>query len=763
MKFQVFHIGAVLLAFLLLSPGGGNVLWSDGGPVMDVVAGGSEEESPPGSKGNPHAIPMTDAEIDVDGRLEEPLWKEALLLELKYEVEPGENTAAPVKTELLLIHSSTHIYAAFRCYDPRPERIRAHLSDRDKDMGDDFVAVALDTFNDGRSNYILWSNPRGVQEDAIMSDSDYQVDWDALYDSQGRIYSWGYSVEFAIPFSSLRFQRSKEAQVWGIDAWRNYPRDRYHVMGLFPRDRGSNCYQCQMIKIRGFEAARPGRSLELSPAITGVTSASRPDWPDGDMEEKDKTVAVGLSGKWGVTPNLTLNGAVNPDFSQVEADARQLDINTPFALYYNEKRPFFTEGMDFFNSPINVIYTRTMRDPAWGIKLTGKEGNHSVGAFLVRDELTHILIPGVHYSDSARLTGGSTAAAVRYRRDFGANYTFGALAAVRDGVDYKNGVFGLDGNLRFSKSDSLVVQYLGSVSRYPEDVALEFDQPQGNFGGGALSLFYSHNARKYNITATYLNIDGRFRADLGHMPRVGRRDFTLDADYRWIAEPGKWWSQFILYGGVFNVVKQNNELLSRGALASLIFSGALNSRFDITFKSEREAFEGLAFDMTRWQFRLQFIPVGGLKFFLSANIGDFPDYDNVRPGKRALLNGSIQWSIGSHLHVLLENIHERMNVRDIRLYTANIAQCSLVYQFSTRMMTRVIAQYIRFDYNPANYLFDMPELEENLYLQFLFSYKLNPRTVLFLGYTDSSDGDVNTPLTRKSRSLFMKIGYAWQL
>ncbi|MCP5105596.1 MAG: carbohydrate binding family 9 domain-containing protein, partial [bacterium] len=206
----------------------------------------------------------------------EDAWKNALMLELKYEVEPGENIPAPVKTEFFITYSKSHLYAAFRCYDPNSSQIRAHLSDRDNDYGDDFVGIALDTFNDERKNFILWSNPRGVQEDAVMiRNVEYDTSWDARYKSVGKIFDWGYSVEMAVPFSSLRFQRGNGSQVWGIDAWRNYPRNVRHQLGLFPRDRNNNCYQCQMVKIRGFEGIKPGRNLEVTPTLTAVRTDAR--------------------------------------------------------------------------------------------------------------------------------------------------------------------------------------------------------------------------------------------------------------------------------------------------------------------------------------------------------------------------------------------------------------------------------------------------------------------------------------------------------
>jgi hypothetical protein len=158
--------------------------------------------------------------IEVDGRIDEPAWSEAWSCELRWEVEPGENTPAPVRTEVLVFHDRTRLYVGFRAHDPEPSRIRAHLSDRDGAWSDDWVGVVLDTFNDERRNYVLAVNPLGVQMDQIESWPESDTVWDGIWASAASIEEWGWSAEIAVPFSTLRFQRSDAPQVWGLDAVR---------------------------------------------------------------------------------------------------------------------------------------------------------------------------------------------------------------------------------------------------------------------------------------------------------------------------------------------------------------------------------------------------------------------------------------------------------------------------------------------------------------------------------------------------------------
>ncbi len=227
--------------------------------LVSVSAAG---DSPPASTAAPHQIPAIEVHLEIDGLLDEPAWADAWTTELKYEVEPGENIPAPVRTEVLVFYSRTHLYVGFRAHDPDPTAIRAHLAGRDQAWPDDWVGVALDTFNDERRNYFLAVNPLGVQMDNIEARTNAETVWDGIWDAAARITDSGWSAELGIPFSTLRFQSTDGPQIWGFDAVRGYPRNVFHKTATFPRDRSDNCYLCQALKIEGFDGdllrAQPG-------------------------------------------------------------------------------------------------------------------------------------------------------------------------------------------------------------------------------------------------------------------------------------------------------------------------------------------------------------------------------------------------------------------------------------------------------------------------------------------------------------------------
>ncbi|UCH10712.1 MAG: carbohydrate binding family 9 domain-containing protein [Fidelibacterota bacterium] len=726
-----------------------------------LVYGDPSAAQTQGHDGNPYPVPRIESRIKVDGILNESDWDKALVLELNYEFDPGDNVPAPVPTEVLLMNDGTQLYAAFRCYVDDASEIRAHLTDRENFWNDDHVNIHIDTFNDERRSYALGANPLGVQMDAIAADQNFDWSWDGIWASAGSIFDWGYIVELAIPFSQLRFQRTNGPQVWGFDAWRVHSRSVLHFIGAFPQDRDNSCWQCQMIKIEGFEGVTPGENLEISPTAIGGRTDTRDDLPDGSFDDGKLTSELGLTAKWGITTNLTASGTLNPDFSQVEADALQLDVNQPFALYYREKRPFFTEGADFFSTLKTAIYTRTMHDPSAGLKLTGKEGVHTIGGYVVRDEQTNLLFPGSQGSDSESLERASTASVLRYKRDFGSTYTFGALLTDREGKDYYNRLVGLDNHLRVTETDEIQLQYLESWTLYPDSIVEEYDQPGGSFQDRYIAFEYDHDSHNQYWWLDYDYVGDGLRADLGFIPRVGFQDVEGGYFYRWFAEPGKWWSRFTL-GSDFNYyVDQSDQLLEKGASIWCSYQGFMQSYVNVNLHRSREAYDNAEFDLTSVEIFTQCRPFGdlGLNFF--TRFGDRIDYDNTRKGERLLVNPWIEYNLGRHMNLTLDHAFERLNVEGGRLYTANVTQMSAVYQFNIRTFFRSIVQHVDYRYNTKLYTFEIDPEERYLFVQLLLSYKVNPQTVFFLGYSSNYTGTHEYNLAQEDRSIFLKMGYAW--
>lgn len=705
-------------------------------------------------------------EVKIDGILDEEAWDDALVVELNVEIMPGENVEPPVKTECFLIYSSDNLYVGFRAYDPEPEKIRAYLSDRDEMFNDDNVGIFLDTFNDGNRAFGFFCNPLGVQGDEIMSQGGNQEDdtWDAIWDSAGKLTDFGFSVEMAIPFRSLQFQPSEREQTWGFAALRSYPRSRLHQMTSFPIDRNNmQCLLCQIPKLIGFKDVKPGRNLELDPTITGIRTDQREDFPEGRMKREKAHMDFGISGHWGFTNNLTLSAALNPDFSQVEADAAQLDINKQFALYYPEKRPFFLEGQDFFETPIQALYTRSVADPNFGFKISGKEGKNVLGIFSAQDNLTNFIFPGAESSDSASLEQNSFANVIRYRRDVGKASTLGFLITDREGKDYYNRLAGFDGLIRISDADVFTFQILGAQTKYPEKINREYSQEKGKIQGYAVHLDFTRQKRSYLVYGIYDDFSAEFRADLGFIPQVDYRRAELGGGYIYWGKAGDFFNTIQITSNYDHTVTHDGRLLEKELEARAVLEGPMQSMFMWAIGKRKKTYQGVFFNQLFNHFNFQIKPTGNITAGSFLSFGDDIDYAHVRAGNYFLVSPFVKLMLGRHLNFNFSHDYEQLNIAEGRLFTANISQLRLLYHLNSKAFFRVILQYWDIDRAKELYESEVDERFNRLFSQLLFSYKLNPRTVFFLGYSDNYYGFTKMELTQSNRTFFLKIGYAWNL
>jgi hypothetical protein len=717
--------------------------------------------------------------IKIDGVLDEAAWEAAPAIPVPFEWTPGDNIPAPVKTECLVTYDLHNLYVGFRCFDPEPRKIRAHLMDRDDTdtlIMDDHVSFMVDAFNDERRAFQFRVNPRGVQADANFSELEGYEDfsWDAIWKAAAKITDWGWAVEVAIPLGQLRFRRSEGPQTWGFEAERSWPRDTRHRMTSHPRSRSVNCILCQFNKLTGFEGVTPGQNIELNPTFTaGRTDAMVfPDeYPAGALERGDILDNYGLTAKWGITPNLILNGTVNPDFSQIEADVAQLEVNRRFALYYPEKRPFFLEGADFFLTPVQAVFTRTVADPLWGTKLTGKSGRTALGFFAAQDELTNLIFPSNQGSMQGSLDQNAYGGVFRLRQDVGKMSTLGVLYTGRAGNDYYNHVAGADGFIRLDQKNSIVFQYLHSETDYPAAISLDYGQDENRFGGDAVNIQFQHFSRNWIVQTVYEDLSPGFRADYGYVPRVDTRHGEAMV-FRQIWGKPKSWFNLIRLGAAGEVVYDHEGTLTdRGLTLGLMYNGNLETKINVHGLFSRTFYDGQYFDTAAGNLTFSIRPFSGSEVGLQGMAGQGVDYGNSRLANVFAVGPYAWFSLFRHLNLVSSYNYERLSLGGDTIYTVNLSQLKLVWNFSVRSFVRAIVQYQDLRQNPAMYALAVDSLTRGLFTQFLFSYKLNPRTVLFLGYSDNAVGGVfdswlgpdRVAITRTDRTFFLKIGYAWQI
>lgn len=676
--------------------------------------------------------------IHVDAQLDEQAWREATPIPIAWEWYPADDAPAPVETTVLVTFDDDHLYAAFRARDPQPRRIRARYQERDVDGGDDAVGLYIDPFNDDRRAYQFRVNPLGVQRDAINSDVEGTEDfsWDAIWTSAARLTDDGYVVEMAIPLQQLRVPARSGPQTWGLLAVREWPRDVSHRLRSAQTDQNRNCFICQFPDVSGFAVAGAGRNIEVTPTLTGT----------------DDTIDPGVSARWAITPGTSLQATVNPDFSQVEADAAQLDVNTRFALFFPEKRPFFVEGADFFETRLPLVFTRTIGDPVGGMKLTGKSGPSAYGALFARDEITNLLIPGDESSSLTSIEGGSSTAIARYRHEFGKRTTLGGLITSRTGDGYDNLVVAADGFQRLSERDSLRFQLAGSRTEYPASLAAAFAQPKGSFDGHAVSAGYSHSDRNWSWRANYEELSPEFRADSGFVNQVGVRFASWSTQRRIRGGPDRWFRNLYLSYGMDGTRQYDGAWNEWGADLGVTYQGPMQSQISIGLAPNQEFFAGTTYHDFRQSASASFQPARDVSLGMSVRWGETIDFNNQRQADFVTLSPSAEFNIGRRFRGEIAYDHQTLETKEgRRIYEVHLPQARLLYHFSGRAFLRAILQYEEVSRRP--------ERSRDLLSQILFSYRVNAQTVFLAGYSDNYEGAVD--LTSTSRTVFAKVSYAF--
>ncbi|MBA7575041.1 hypothetical protein ES708_16857 [subsurface metagenome] len=722
---------------------------------------------------NAYRVSMVNSPVKIDAVLDEDVWKSAVKVDANIEVGPGENVPAPVRTEAFITYDEDNVYVAFKAYDPEPEKILARVTDRDDIFGDDWVLILFDTFNDNRRSYNFSCNPLGIQADEIDSYSGNGVSWDAIWKSAGQITDEGYVVEMAIPFNTMNIQDAEGEQTWSFDVVRSYPRNVRYQIGAFPRDRENNCYLCQSVKLVGFEGVKTGRNIEISPTFsTGATQ--KRDIQDNDryspMEISNKSNNTGVTAQWGIAKNINLSVAVNPDFSQVEADAAQMDINNRFPLQYSEQRPFFLENSDFYRVG-DLVHTRTLADPEWGVRLTGKNGKNSYGMFTVRDSFTPLMFSGPQGARSTTLSLQSTGTVMRYRRDVGKSSNIGLTFTDREGSGYFNRVGNIDATFKFTQKDQLQLGLGMSNTQYPGEVASEFNQHDGAFGDMLYSANYMHDTKNFGFSLRSDGSGADFRTDLGFKTQTGYYGSMARTYYKWLADSKSWYNMIEVSSLYLDRRESSGELISNLFESRLWYQGPLQSYAVLLTDFGETRYNNRNFRNNSFMFFGGVKPTGWLLFNANGSFGDNIDYSNTRSGSGASISPSVAINAGSRLTFDLSHNIAKLDVEPGRLYTANVSNFKVEYQFSKRMFFRTNLQWTDYRRNADLYNYDIDSKTNKLFSQMLFSYKINPRTVFFLGYSDNYQnrnyrGDrriVDDSLIQTNRAIFTKIGYAFMM
>ncbi|NVK24404.1 MAG: carbohydrate binding family 9 domain-containing protein [Gammaproteobacteria bacterium] len=738
------------------------------------------------------SIPTTKKSIKIDADLTDPAWQKAHKININNVTWPSENTPSPVKTEALIIEDGEVLYVAFKAFDNNPEEIRANLTDRDNNWNDDKVAIKIDTYGDSVLAYQFFINPLGTQSDVIENEITKQesASWDVIWDSAGKITEFGYVVEVAIPLRNLNFNDSLDIQKWKMEFVRFYPRSKELRISNLQMSHNNNCWICQMGEVTGLKGAKQGNNFTAVPTFVSGSSETR-DLDETTDWSSESNTDVGLDVKWGITPDVTLNATFNPDFSQVEADSGQLNVNSTFALFTPEKRAFFLANQDYFSTPVNLIYTRNINAPDYGAKITGKTGAHSFGAFAANDASTSFLLPGNLSSNLHELEEKSTNGVFRYRYAFNKNASLGTTTTIRESDSYHNYLTSVDGKYKPTENDTFDVQVMRSDTSMTDTLIADIKADasdeqvlradQINTEDLAFQIQYRHENRDWFFNARHENTGENFRADLAFFNNSDKVKNVIGGGRTWRGDDSDWLHRIQLSGDWDRTTNQQGDQIEQELEMYLNLNGP-NQFFSRTGMILRENTAGridgstltikdntYVFDEQLYRTWNEFKPMPNLWLGNFIQVGEVIDYDNKQLAKNLVIEPNISWNINTHLSTRLTYKYNKLDdLKGNSLLTAKLTDFRLTYQFSIRSFLRLSMVYFDIERSLENYNQDIRDDYDaryrNLSTQLLFSYKVNPQTLFFIGYSDGAkqDDDLNS-LTKNNRSAFMKLSYAWLL
>ena len=727
-------------------------------------------------------VSRVSGEIKIDGFLNDPGWQGAAVADHFHERDPGYNIAPPVKTKAFMTYDDTHLYLSAICYDD-PENLRISLGHRDR-MGGDNIGFFFDTYGDAAWAYTINVNAYGVQADGLWSNG-YGEDgmFDLVFESAGQVTDSGYQVELAIPFASLRFPDTDE-QVWRMQFWRHHYRDVHYCMVWAADNRDESNWVRNWGYIKGIKNVTPGKGIEIIPALTGsqaglltVDSLDRLDFDNDDVKGE-----LSLSGKYAVSSNITIDATVNPDFSNIESDAFQIDVNSPTALSYPEKRPFFQEGSDLYRTRMNLVYTRSINDPEVAAKVTARLGRTSISYLGAHDQNSPFVIPFEETSSGQILGGKSFSNIIRARRTFGSGSQVGILLTDRRWKGGGSGTtFSTDAVISFNRQLTLRTQFVGSYTDEPNDPILTsglesitFDDGKytaaydgESFGGFAYSGNLSYQSQNFYTSASYSEYSPTFRADNGWITRNNRRSFSSHTEFIKRFDQGL----ITLINFQVNPMcvwntagETKDEAIFTTLYVPLRFK---QMSLSIQHMISTEKFGGVYYDDI-WNIygRISASPSQFISLGSSYNYGNQLAYGYNALGRQE------RWSAWTDLRpidrILFEHwithVKSREVNTDIEMFNGYVMGSRLSFQYDRRLSFRVLAQY-----NDFSKTWDIDPLVR---------YQISPFTLFYFGSTYyvqkidglNSQGDAFSPDDEKhsfnkldSRQFFMKLQYLFQI
>jgi hypothetical protein len=677
-------------------------------------------------------------EVNLDGILSEKIWKDATKIPLDIEFSPANNLQAKKKTTAYISYSDTYLFIAVHAEDD-PKNIRASIRPRDdfNIWNDDLILVRLDPFADARNNLGLAVNALGSQFDVkqvnALSDEDrYDSTFNMNFESKAAIIDNGYTVEMKIPFSEIPFPNGTD-QEWHINFYRRYFENGNEIeVSSQPRDRNNNCVVCQTTDNLVLKNIVIDKRLEILPYVSSNIQGSR-NSPNEKVSYGSVKGKVGLGLNLDINKNTSFELTLNPDFSQVEADVTQIDVNSSFSLQYPERRPFFNRGTDLVNFTDGAFYSRSIVNPSIATKLLSQGKKSRLFLLNALDQNSVYLVGGEDRSYTGQ-GGKSLVNVLRYQHLLSPKSRFGGVMMNRF---YKGGgfghLFGIDGLFLLNQNLRLSFEVFKNFNEEPvsdwidtdatingKTIALDGDKIDGD----ALYIQLYRKTEHWQSYVYYRNISPQYRSDVGFVVKNNRKWGTLFHEYiNIINKPAV---QSFGFGTKIDVVYTFEDLyknFSVDLFASIKTYGQTELSYTLDYDAVK-TFLGIRFNnLPTHSFSVNGSPSESFNFRVNLNSGkdlsvneDIPEIGdltssfmtlNFQVNDNLTINPSIRYS-------RLEKTNGLGNY-----FEGSIARLNLRYQFSNEFNVRLVSQKNTF----TNQFFIQP----------LVQWNPNPSTIFYLG------------------------------
>ena len=703
-----------------------------------------------------------------------------------FQRDPKDGAPVSQKTEAYLGYTNKHLYVVAICFEEDPKKIRARMVRRELIDDDDQFGFVLDTFRDKKHGLLFFINAMGVQQDGIWTDDqDPDYSYDLVWKSEAKITSQGYIAYFEIPFRSLRFSPSAE-QAWGVFLERDIRRNNEASFHPWITSNAQG-FLSQETQMDGMRDISHGRNMQFIPygSLRSFRVLDDRDPNHAHFDSADVQGRVGLDAKIVLKNALVLDATINPDFSQVESDEPQVTVNQRFEVFFPEKRPFFLENAAYFDTPINLVFTRRIADPEYGVRLTGKLGSWSIGTLFANDKS-----PGKIVSPDDPLSGHKAYfGIVRVNHDIGKESSIGVIYTDREMdtvpnetqctddpcIVGSNRVGGVDAKFKFSPKWSATFQALASHTKF-------FDGTHK--GGPAYWAYVERSSRRLEFNSLYQDTTAGFQTDTGFFRRPDIRRFSNFAQYRIRPEgPRLLWHGPSVF--TINNWDHSGTRLEWFANANYRFVFRRQTSFGCFGNLGHERLRPVDFDtLTKNQDYAHYHQ--GCFFFSNffkqvrtegeVGFGTDTNYDPAT-GPPVLAKSSyaqITATVRPVGRLTIDNTYLLTRLRDqftdANIFNNHIIRSKWNYQFTRELSLRIIGQYSAVLANPQ---LTSLQTTKSFNADVLLTYLLHPGTAVYVGYNsnlqnlDRSLGlDPNGNLLRTQnrflndgRQFFVKVSY----